>query len=62
MKKIQRALISISDKKNLRPLLKCLKKFKDLSNEVIIGIDHDLYAHTSKLTEANREALSLDFN
>ena len=28
MKKIQRALISISDKKNLRPLLKCLKKFK----------------------------------
>ena len=28
MKKIQRALISVSDKKNLKSLLKCLKKFK----------------------------------
>ena len=28
MKKIKRALISVSDKKNLKPLLKSLKKFK----------------------------------
>ena len=27
MKKIKRALISVSDKKNLKPLLNCLKKF-----------------------------------
>ena len=28
MKKIKRALISVSDKKNLKPLLKYLKKIK----------------------------------
>ena len=28
MKKIKRALISVSDKKNLKPLLKLLKRFK----------------------------------
>ncbi len=28
MKKIKRALISVSDKKNIKPLLNCLKKFK----------------------------------
>ena len=28
MKKIKRALLSVSDKKNLKPLLSCLKKFK----------------------------------
>jgi phosphoribosylaminoimidazolecarboxamide formyltransferase/IMP cyclohydrolase len=28
MKKIKRALISVSDKKNLKPLLSLLKKFK----------------------------------
>ena len=27
MKKIKRALISVSNKKNLKPLLNCLKKF-----------------------------------
>ena len=39
-----------------------IKKFKDFSNEVIIGIDHEMYAHTSKLTEANKKSLALDFN
>ena len=39
-----------------------VKKFKDLSNEVIIGVDHKLYAHTVKLTESNKKALALDFS
>ena len=39
-----------------------IKKFKDFSNEVIIGIDHKMYSHTSKLTEANKKSLALDFN
>ena len=39
-----------------------IKKFKDFSNEVIIGIDHEMYAHTSKLTEANKKSLALDFS
>ena len=39
-----------------------IEKFKDLSNEVFIGIDHDMYAHTSKLTDANKKALAQDFS
>ena len=39
-----------------------IEKFKDQSNEVIIGIDHDMYSHTSKLTDANKKALALDFS
>ena len=39
-----------------------IKKFKDFSNEVIIGIDHEMYAHTSKLSESNKKSLALDFN
>ena len=39
-----------------------VKLFKDLSNEVFIGIDHDMYSHTSKLTDANKKALALDFD
>jgi hypothetical protein len=39
-----------------------VKKFKELSNEIIIGIDHKMYAHTVKLTEDNKKALALDFN
>ena len=38
-----------------------ISKFKDPSNEVIIGIEHEMYAHSSKLTEANIKALSSDF-
>ena len=38
-----------------------IEKFKDQSNEVIIGIDHDMYTHTSQLTDANKKALAMDF-
>ena len=31
-------------------------------NEIIIGVDHEVYSHTVKLTENNNRALSLDFN
>ena len=39
-----------------------IEKFKDLSNEIIIGVDHEMYSHTVKLTDNNKKALSLDFN
>ena len=39
-----------------------IEKFKDLSNEVVIGIEHIMYAHTTKLTDANRKALALDIS
>ena len=38
-----------------------VKKFKELSNEIIIGVDHEMYTHTVKLTEDNKKALALDF-
>ena len=38
-----------------------VKKFKDTSNEIIIGVEHEMYAHTVKLTENNKKALVLDF-
>ena len=39
-----------------------IKKFKDLSNEIIIGVDHELYSHTIKLSEKEKKALILDFD
>jgi hypothetical protein len=39
-----------------------VKKFRDPSNEIIIGVDHEVYSHTVKLTENNKKALSLDFD
>jgi hypothetical protein len=39
-----------------------VEKFKDFSNEIIIGVDHEMYAHTIKLTENNKKALALDFD
>ena len=39
-----------------------IKKFKDSSNEIIIGVDHKMYKHTAKLTEDNQKALAMDFN
>ena len=39
-----------------------VKKFKDSSNEIIIGVDHEMYAHTIKLTDNNKKALALDFD
>ena len=38
-----------------------IKKFKDLSNLVTIGIEHHLYNHTTKISENNRNALIKDF-
>ena len=32
-----------------------VKKFKDLSNEIIIGVDHEMYKHTVMLTENNKK-------
>ena len=39
-----------------------IEQFKSPANDIIIGIDHEMYAHTTKLTEANKKALALDFN
>ena len=39
-----------------------VKKFKDPSKEVIIGVEHELYTHTVKLTKNNKKALALDLN
>ena len=38
-----------------------VEKFKNFSNEVIIEVDHEMYAHTVKLTESNKKALASDF-
>ena len=38
-----------------------IKNFKDINNEIIIGIDHKLYNHMSKISEETRKALSKDF-
>jgi hypothetical protein len=39
-----------------------VKKFKDLSNEIVLGVEHEMYAHSVKLTENNKRALALDFD
>ena len=39
-----------------------IKKFKNGSSEIIIGIEHEMYSHAVKLTENNVKALSQDFN
>ena len=39
-----------------------IQKFKSNSNEVKIGIDHDEYTHTTKLSSATLNSLSADFN
>ena len=36
-------------------------KFKNLDNEVVLGIDHNLYNHTTKIYEHVRKALIKDF-
>ena len=38
-----------------------VKKFKDLKNEVIIGIDHNFYSHAVKITEDTKNSLVSDF-
>lgn len=39
-----------------------IKKFKNPGTEVIIAINHDKYAHMTKLPEASREALASDLD
>lgn len=39
-----------------------IDKFKNLSNDVYIGIDHPMYSHSTKLTENTKKALITDFN
>ena len=38
-----------------------ITKFKNLDNEVILGIDHNLYNHTTKISGPVRKALIKDF-
>jgi len=38
-----------------------IKNFKDINNEIIIGINHKYYNHMSKISEETRKALSEDF-
>ena len=39
-----------------------IEKFKSGSLQVELGIDHDEYSHTTKLTETTLKSLSIDFN
>jgi len=39
-----------------------IKKFKSFSKDIEIGIDHNEYSHSTKLTNLTIESLSADFN
>ena len=39
-----------------------IQKFKNMSNEIFIGIDHQMYTHSVQLTENTKKALALDFS
>ena len=39
-----------------------ISKFKNYDNELIIGIEHDLYNHTTIVSQQTRDALVVDFN
>ena len=39
-----------------------IKSFNDINNEIIIGIDHKLYNHMTKISKETRKALSKDFS
>tara|TARA_X000001036_G_scaffold400943_1_gene405647 strand:+ start:43 stop:636 length:594 start_codon:yes stop_codon:yes gene_type:complete len=39
-----------------------IKKFKDKTSDISIGVDHEMYAHTVKLDESAKSALALDFD
>ena len=39
-----------------------INKFKSDSSEIELGIDHDEYSHSTKLTKANIHSLISDFN
>ena len=38
-----------------------IEKFKANSSQIELGIDHEKYSHTTKLTEINVKSLSADF-
>jgi len=38
-----------------------IKNFKNLSNEIVLGIDHELYNHETKVSEKTKKALIEDF-
>ena len=38
-----------------------IKNFNDINNEIVIGIDHKLYNHMTKISEEVRKALAKDF-
>ena len=39
-----------------------INKFKSHKNIIEVGIDHEVYSHTTKFSEDNIKALSADFN
>jgi len=39
-----------------------IDKFKDTKNPVVIGINHELYNHNTKISDHTRSALAEDFN
>jgi hypothetical protein len=39
-----------------------IKKFKDKTSDISIGVDHEMYTHTAKLDESAKSALALDFD
>ena len=39
-----------------------IENFKSGSSQVEIGIDHNEYSHSTKLTDINLKSLSADFN
>ena len=39
-----------------------LKKFKSNSSLIEVGIDHNEYSHSTKLSDATVKSLSADFN
>ena len=39
-----------------------VKNFKDPTKEIIIGVNHEMYSHTTKLTDNNKKALAEDFD
>ena len=39
-----------------------INKFKSNSSQIELGINHDQYSHTTKLSELNIKSLSADFS
>ena len=39
-----------------------ISKFKNYNNDLIIGIEHDLYNHRTKISKQTRDVLAKDFN